>query len=299
MDGLSINGSMLSGTGGRAALDSGTTCARSYSFGPGTRSYSLTRASFSSPLSLSRLIQVPTSTAEAFYSQIPGARLSALGDGSYVVPCSTSFTSLALSFGGIQYEIPPKDLLRAVSRDGSQCVLTILAQDLQDVDGVPMAIVGEVFLKNAYSIYSYSNNGAPAVGLAKSIIAGTWANNGTDSSQSRPGGSRFSQPVNQGSLSYSGAPLPTVSSVTAASRTRTGTTTGRAIITTAGLGGTGAVTGPWTASTARGSSGSGASAGGSTSAADGRGSAVSLGAVVLSSGLALFATVLAASAAVW
>ncbi|GAA5880129.1 hypothetical protein JCM3774_004158 [Rhodotorula dairenensis] len=237
MDGIEVNGTMVSGTRIRAALDSGTT-----------------------------LIQLPTSAADAFFATIPGARTSASGDGSYVVPCTTTFTSLAFSFGGVKYEIPPEDLLRAVSRDGTQCILTITASDMQDIDGTPMAIVGEVFLKNAYSIYSYSYNGSPAVGLARSIIAGSWSSNGTGSTD-RPGGSEFSQPVNQGSISYSGAPLPTVTSGAAASSlTSTATNAGgRPIITTAGLGGTGAVTGSWTTANPRGSSG--VSTAGNTSSA--------------------------------
>ena len=173
-----------------------------------------------------------------------------------MVPCTTSFTSLAFSFGGVTYEIPPEDLLRAVSRDGTQCVLTITASDMQDIDGTPMAIVGEVFLKNAYSIYSYSYNGSPAVGLARSIIAGSWSSNGTSNSN-RPGGSQFSQPVSQGSISYSGAPLPTITTTVASSVASTVANSGRPIITTAGLGGNGAPS--------RGSGG--ASAAGNTSGA--------------------------------
>ena len=156
------------------------------------------------------------------------------------------------------YEIPPEDLLRAVSRDGTQCVLTITASDMQDIDGTPMAIVGEVFLKNAYSIYSYSYNGSPAVGLARSIIAGSWSSNGTSNSD-RPGGSQFSQPVNQGSISYSGAPLPTITTTVASSLASTAAAnSGRPIITTGGLGGAGA---PSTGS-------GGASAAGNTSGAN-------------------------------
>ncbi|GAA5993312.1 hypothetical protein JCM10908_001424 [Rhodotorula pacifica] len=235
MDGILINGTMVQGTAVRAALDSGTT-----------------------------LIQLPTTAANAFFAKIPGSRTSASADGSYVVPCTTRFSSLAFSFNSVTYEIPPEDLLRAVSRDGTQCVLTITASDMQDIDGTPMAIVGEVFLKNAYSIYSYSHNGAPAVGLARSVIAGSWSTNDT-SGTNRPGGLEFSQPVNQGSFSYSGAPLPTLTSNAQTSHARTASGTARPIITTAGLGGTGAVTGSWTSATSRGS-GAASSAGGTSGA---------------------------------
>ncbi|GAA6023359.1 hypothetical protein JCM8202_001404 [Rhodotorula sphaerocarpa] len=233
MDGMFVNGSILNGTAGRAALDSGTT-----------------------------LIQVPTSIAEAFYATIPGAYAAFLQDGTYIVPCSTTFSSFGFSFGGVRYEVPPEDMLRAVSPDGSQCILTITASDMQDVDGTPLAIVGEAFLKNAYSIYTYAHNGAPAVGLARSIIAGSWSNSSqAGNGVGRPGGIQFSQPANPGTLSYSAAPVPTVTSRSASSGspsslTSDSTAASRRIVTTAGLGETGAVTGSWAPSasgTARGS----------------------------------------------
>ncbi|BGP49198.1 hypothetical protein JCM10450v2_005081 [Rhodotorula kratochvilovae] len=195
MDGIEVNGTIVEGTAVRAAIDSGTT-----------------------------LIQVPPAVARAFYASIPSSTPSTSIPGSYIVPCRTRFASLALVFGGVRYEIPARDLLRAISSDGRQCVLTVAESDASDVDGVPMAIVGDVFLKNAYSIYSYSHNGSPAVGFARSIIAGSY----NSSSSTNGGGGGFSEPANPGTLSLSGAPVPTVS--------RGG---GAGGATTGGLGGTG------------------------------------------------------------
>ncbi|GJN91371.1 hypothetical protein Rhopal_004392-T1 [Rhodotorula paludigena] len=199
MDGIEVNGTVIDGTGVRAVIDSGTT-----------------------------LIQVPTAQAEAFYASIPGAVPARNIPGSYIVPCSTRFSSLSLVFGGTRYEIPDKDLLRAISIDGRQCILTVAASDSQDVDGNYIAIIGDVFLKNAYSIYSYSHNGAPAIGLAQSIIAGA-----ANSTSEDDGG--FTQPAVAGTLSLgSGAPLPTASR--SASVGRPGG--GGGVATTGGLGST-------------------------------------------------------------
>lgn len=90
------------------------------------------------------LVQVPPAVARAFYAQIPGSTPSTTIEGSYIIPCSTPFSSLALVFGGVRYEIPRRDLLRAISSDGRQCVLTIAESQSEDVDGTPMAIVGDV-----------------------------------------------------------------------------------------------------------------------------------------------------------
>ncbi|GAA5836042.1 hypothetical protein JCM11251_006632 [Rhodosporidiobolus azoricus] len=142
---FSINGSVVPSTRMRAVIDSGTT-----------------------------LIMVPTSVARAFYAQIPGSSPSPLRDGSYSIPCNTPMTSLGLVIEGRLFEIPPEDLVMAVGLDGAQCALTIVAGDIRDADGQYVAVVGGAFLKSAYSVYSYSHNGAPAVGFATSNIAIGW-----------------------------------------------------------------------------------------------------------------------------
>ncbi|BGO99622.1 hypothetical protein NBRC10513v2_004703 [Rhodotorula toruloides] len=189
MDGIETNGKIVPGTATRAAIDSGTT-----------------------------LIQLPPSAADAFYSSIPGAQLAnTTSSGLYIIPCTTTFSSLSLVFNGTRYEIPPQDLLRAISRDETECVLTIAASSAKDVDGSELAIVGDVFLKNAYSIFSYSYNGSPAVGFARSTIAGSWSTTSSSANGSNPnssGAASFSQPSRTGSVSLSGAPVPTVGDAT-------------------------------------------------------------------------------------
>ncbi|GAA5835996.1 hypothetical protein JCM11251_006622 [Rhodosporidiobolus azoricus] len=177
-DGLAINGSVVQGTSMRAVIDSGTT-----------------------------LIRLPTSVAESFYSQIPGASPST--DGNWVIPCNTRFSSFGFVFEGRLFEIPPEDLVRAISRDRRQCALTISGGGTRDVDGTPVAIIGGAFLKNAYSVYSYSQNGAPAVGFARSNIAQGWNESLGDA-----------QPSVTGTLS--GAPIPTGTRTSGRSATASG-----------------------------------------------------------------------------
>ncbi|ORY89648.1 aspartic peptidase domain-containing protein [Leucosporidium creatinivorum] len=200
MDGIAFNGSIIQGTDMTAALDSGTS-----------------------------LIQIPVAAAQAFYSRLGGLS-SGNGDGTYIIPCDVPIGSIAFVFNGVHYEIPPTDLLRAISRDRSQCLLTIAGVDNKDARGNSVAIIGDVFLKNAYSVYSYSYNGAPAIGLAHSNIAGDWADyNGTNSGSSND---QFQEPTRTGTVSIVNTQRPqtgTVETVTGG-----GLTTGRASRTATG-----------------------------------------------------------------
>ncbi|BGP17234.1 hypothetical protein JCM10213_004828 [Rhodosporidiobolus nylandii] len=195
-DGFALNGALVEGSSFRAVIDSGTT-----------------------------LIQLPPSVATLLYSLIPGSSAfssSSADPGSYTVPCDTPVESFAFVFGGVSYEVPPEDLLRAISRDGTECVLTVQAGENKDVDGEEIAIVGGAFLKNAYSVYSYSHLGSPAIGLAKSVIAGSW-------NESLIGGAGGGGAAGTGTGTLSGAPVPTVLSsaggtATAKGGDRTGST---------------------------------------------------------------------------
>ncbi|GAA6005963.1 hypothetical protein JCM10207_007290 [Rhodosporidiobolus poonsookiae] len=191
LDGIALNGTDVEGTGARMVVDSGTT-----------------------------LIQLPPSAASALYARLPGA--SQRSDGSYTLPCSTRLSSFAFTFQGRRFEVPPEDLLRAATRDGRTCLLTIASGENRDADGELVGILGGVFLKNAYAVYSYSHNGAPAVGFATSLSAGTWGSaESTDDTEdllggvTGTGGGSLTSAVGETS-SLSGAPLP--------SRTATGRT---------------------------------------------------------------------------
>lgn len=91
-------------------------------------------------LSPRSLIQIPVAAAQAFYSRLGGLS-SGNGDGTYIIPCDVPIGSIAFVFNGVHYEIPPTDLLRAISRDRSQCLLTIAGVDNKDARGNDVAIV--------------------------------------------------------------------------------------------------------------------------------------------------------------
>lgn len=138
LTGVSVNGNQGSVSSGSnaAAIDTGTT-----------------------------LIIAPPSLARQIYSQIPNSR--SLGSqfssssGSYAIPCSSN-VNIALTFGGQQYSINSADMnAGAVDRTGQYCLGGILGASLGS--GAPAFIVGDVFLKNVFSVYRYS---PAAVGFA-------------------------------------------------------------------------------------------------------------------------------------
>ncbi|GAA5899177.1 hypothetical protein JCM8208_003026 [Rhodotorula glutinis] len=155
-DGVAVDGNVVSGTNMAVALDTGTT-----------------------------LIYVPTSVASALYSQLGGTPLKG-SSGEYTVPCVATFGTIGLSFGGVVYNIPLEDIFLgyASASNTEQCVLGIIAQDMYDAEGNSVAIVGGLFLKAVYSVYTYSHNGSPAVGLAPSITSGVSSSGGASSSSS-------------------------------------------------------------------------------------------------------------------
>ncbi|KAG8948334.1 Type I transmembrane sorting receptor [Tulasnella sp. 424] len=112
------------------------------------------------------LIYIPTLAAEMLYAQIPGAKdaSSTLGAGFYTYPCDMDLAPIAIAFGmGTKHAINPKDFnLGAVESGSSSCVGGIVGADI----GSNLAIVGDEFMKNWYSVFDYNKM---AVGFAKAI----------------------------------------------------------------------------------------------------------------------------------
>lgn len=126
-DGLAVNGQIVSGTSSLAAIDTGTS-----------------------------LWYVPTSVATAFYGALNGQSYGSAGYWS--IPCDTPTFTLAASFNNQQFEVDLGDMLLGYAdQSRTQCVFGIVAQDAQDPNNNDIAIIGDAFLKNVYSIYDYGN----------------------------------------------------------------------------------------------------------------------------------------------
>ncbi|KAG8905957.1 Type I transmembrane sorting receptor [Tulasnella sp. 403] len=112
------------------------------------------------------LIYIPTAAAKALYAKIPGAKdaSSTLGAGFYTYPCSAKLGAIALKIGSQTYPLNPQDFnLGQATSGSSQCVGGIIGSD---DTGANLAIVGDEFMKNWYSVFDYGNK---RVGFAKAI----------------------------------------------------------------------------------------------------------------------------------
>ncbi|KAG8986193.1 hypothetical protein FRB90_004158, partial [Tulasnella sp. 427] len=122
----------------------------------------------------STAIDLPTHFAEKVYAKIPGAIVLQEFPSSAVVygfPCEQQLPEIAIVLGGQSYPVDPRDLILGLadstltSKEG-YCVGAIFGFNTRQgsING-DLALVGDAFLKNYYSVYDAGRN---RVGLAKS-----------------------------------------------------------------------------------------------------------------------------------
>ncbi|KAI9571567.1 aspartic peptidase domain-containing protein [Boletus coccyginus] len=115
------------------------------------------------------LIAAPSDITKQIWSHVPGSvALTGTYDGMYGFPCSTSI-SITLSFGGTIWPISSTDMnlgLYSGTGKNQMCVGGIF--DIGSTDGggegLPAWIIGDVFLKNVYTVFQAN---PPAVGFAQ------------------------------------------------------------------------------------------------------------------------------------
>ncbi|KAJ3882653.1 aspartyl protease [Lentinula edodes] len=149
------------------------------------------------------LIGGPTDAVQNFYSSIEGSSTVEGQQGFFSFPCSTSLNT-TISFGGTAWPISSADMnLGPVSKDSSDCLGGIfdlsLGSNIPENSGNPTWVVGDVFLKNVYTVLrgtASSSSDTPAIGFAQlSTSAGGSgtttgnADSGSSSSSSSSNGS--------------------------------------------------------------------------------------------------------------
>ncbi|KAF4571463.1 hypothetical protein EYR36_008800 [Pleurotus pulmonarius] len=134
MDKITVNGADTRLTRRTAILDTGTT-----------------------------LILAPDADARALHQAIPGARSD--GQGGFIIPCTTNAT-IALTFGGREFSIDPRDLVFAplnLNDPTGDCFSGITSGS---IGGANQWLVGDVFLKSAYFSHNVKTNSMSLAALA-------------------------------------------------------------------------------------------------------------------------------------
>ncbi|KIJ46567.1 hypothetical protein M422DRAFT_249717 [Sphaerobolus stellatus SS14] len=104
----------------------------------------------------------PPSAVKTVYAAIPGAKLFDTENGFYSFPCSSNHR-VAFSWGGKQWDVTAANFNLGQTESGStQCVGAIAGQDLGLGDNV--WLLGDSFMKNVYTVFSFDRN---AVGFAE------------------------------------------------------------------------------------------------------------------------------------
>ncbi|CAG8723550.1 3566_t:CDS:1, partial [Dentiscutata heterogama] len=95
------------------------------------------------------LVIAPPSDVAAIHQLIPGSiLLQQLGE--YAIPCNTN-AKVALKFNGVSYSINTKDLVRDVVSIKSNLCLSGISPGVVGTNN--QWLVGDVFLKNVYSVF--------------------------------------------------------------------------------------------------------------------------------------------------
>lgn len=140
LDDAYVNGQACGLTGKSATIDTGTT-----------------------------YILIPPGDAATLFARVPGSFPS--GD-NYIIPCDSTAT-IEFEFSGVKYSISPDDYIGATSTGG--CVSTIVGHQ---TSGPDTWLVGDVFLKNVYSVFDFDNAqigfGARSIKSTSTSASGTY-----------------------------------------------------------------------------------------------------------------------------
>lgn len=92
---------------------------------------------------------LPPDDAKKVHSLIPDAKSS---DQGYILPCDSE-TEIQMTFSGISYTISPKDYVG--QKVGSNCMSAIIGKQ---TFGENEWLVGDILLKNVYTVFDYDHN---------------------------------------------------------------------------------------------------------------------------------------------
>ncbi|KAH8914568.1 hypothetical protein BT69DRAFT_1290021, partial [Atractiella rhizophila] len=73
-----------------------------------------------------------------------------------------------VNIGGNIYDVAPLDLFVGTTQSG-QCGMILAATDAVDSDNTPLGVVGDTFMKNWYTVFSYNSTTNHQIGFARAV----------------------------------------------------------------------------------------------------------------------------------
>jgi cathepsin D len=112
---------------------------------------------------ISAIIMTPPNDATILHQEIPGSKTD--GEGNFFLPCNTD-TEVSVILGGISFQISPKDYV------GSQLSTNLCQSNIvgQLVGNPTQWLLGDVFLKNVYTVFDYDHNQVQFGAVASTLV---------------------------------------------------------------------------------------------------------------------------------
>ncbi|KAG0374761.1 hypothetical protein BGX24_010003 [Mortierella sp. AD032] len=155
--GMMVGGTKINVDGGLAAIDTGTTA-----------------------------MLVPRVIADSINGAIPGS-IRATQGGLWYMPCSGD-TEITMTFGATTVKIPYIHLAlqsaRSKTLQGEYCLSAVMFPMGQTVT-IQEWLIGDVFLKNVYSVFDFGTNAATGGRIGFAQLASSGSNGGMTSSSGR------------------------------------------------------------------------------------------------------------------